>query len=124
MPAFWVLLAAPTGHRLNFRFQKGSLAKDPHGMGPRDEPSQVLQPIAQPFENQKHDWPFCPETLPSVPGTGHQPVAVSTLGHFPAAVHGTGTGVEIYGRPSCRFCEAAKRVLAARGISCVLPHPR
>lgn len=35
----------------------------------------------------------------------------------PAAVHGTGTGVEIYGRPSCRFCEAAKRVLAARGIS-------
>lgn len=45
-PTFCVLLAAPTGHRLNFLAHFGSFLKDPHGMGPRDDPSQVLQPIA------------------------------------------------------------------------------
>jgi hypothetical protein len=136
MPAFCVLLAAPTGHRLNFLPHFGSFLNEPQGMGPLDEPSQVLQPIAHlqetdalitsitqaaglsggggessasaragrwlrvwgvggggtayPFENQKHDWPFCPEIFPSVSGTGHHPVSVSTLGHLPAEVHGTG----------------------------------
>ena len=45
---FW---AAPTGQRLNLRSQNGSLLNWPHGMGPRDEPSQALHPMAQPFEN-------------------------------------------------------------------------
>lgn len=31
-------------------------------------------------------------------------------------LHGTGSGVEIYGRAQCRFCEAAKRVLTAKSI--------
>ena len=35
-------------------------------------------------------WPFCPETCPSGPGTGHQPVLVSTLGHLPSMWQGTG----------------------------------
>ena len=46
MPAFCVLLAAPTGHRLNFLPHFGSFLNEPQGMGPLDEPSQVLQPIA------------------------------------------------------------------------------
>lgn len=50
-PGFCVELAAPTGQRLNFRAQNGSVLKLPHGMGPRDEPSQVLQPIAHPLLN-------------------------------------------------------------------------
>ncbi|KAJ8613801.1 hypothetical protein CTAYLR_004904 [Chrysophaeum taylorii] len=29
---------------------------------------------------------------------------------------GTGEGFEIYGRPSCRFCEAARRILASRNL--------
>ena len=28
------------------------------GIGPREPPSQVSQPTAQPFENQKQLWPF------------------------------------------------------------------
>jgi len=32
-------------------------------------------------------------------------------------IHGTNVGYEIYGRESCRFCEAARRVLASKGLS-------
>ena len=39
---------------------------------------------------QKHDCPFCPLALPSLSGTGHQPVSVSTEGHLPATWQGTG----------------------------------
>ena len=46
MPVFCVLLAAPTGHRLNFLPHFGSFLNEPQEMGPLDEPSQVLQPIA------------------------------------------------------------------------------
>jgi hypothetical protein len=55
LPASWVELAAPTGHRLNFRAQNGSFLYEPHGIGPREEPSQVLQPIAQPLLNPARD---------------------------------------------------------------------
>ena len=51
VPLFCVELAAPMGQRLNLRSQNGSLLNWPHGMGPRDEPSQALHPMAQPFEN-------------------------------------------------------------------------
>ena len=49
LPATWVELAAPMGQRLNFRSQYGEVLKEPHGIGPRETPSQILQPIAQPF---------------------------------------------------------------------------
>ena len=42
------------------------------GMGPREEPSQLLQPMEQPFENQKQACPFFPLGFPSFPVTGHQ----------------------------------------------------
>jgi hypothetical protein len=55
LPATWVELAAPTGHRLNLRFQKGSFLNDPHGIGPREKPSHVLHPIAHPLLNPAQD---------------------------------------------------------------------
>ena len=51
LPATCVEFAAPTGHRLNLRSQYGLPLKEPHGIGPREKPSQVLHPMAQPFEN-------------------------------------------------------------------------
>lgn len=55
IPTFWVELAAPIGQRLNFLSQNGSLLKRPHGMGPREDPSHSLQPMAHPFcgQNQR-----------------------------------------------------------------------
>jgi len=34
-----------------------------------------------------------------------------------APVHGTNRGFEVYGRDSCRFCEAACRILHSRGVA-------
>ena len=51
LPATCVELGAPTGQRLNLRSQKGSFLKEPQGMGPREKPSQVLHPMAQPLLN-------------------------------------------------------------------------
>ena len=52
-PTFCVLFAAPTGQRLNFLAHFGSFLNAPHGIGPRDEPSQVLQPIAHLAHNRQ-----------------------------------------------------------------------
>ena len=68
----------PSGHVLNFRRQYGYGFFC--GMGPRELPSHASHPTEQPFENQKHACPFLPEGAPSSPGTGHQPVFVSTDG--------------------------------------------
>ena len=59
-------------------------------MGPRVEPSHTSQPIAQPFENQKHDWPLAPVRLrsswpaASCDGNGHQGSKGSGCGTSPA----------------------------------------
>lgn len=68
---FWPV---PVGGSEGLQFGSVALPYPHLGIGPREEPSHVSQPTAQPFENQKHDWPLKPVTSPLGFGAGHHPV--------------------------------------------------
>ena len=65
---FWPV---PVGGTKGLQFGSVALPYPHRGIGPRELPSHVSQPTAQPLENQKHDWPLNPVTSPVGLGAGH-----------------------------------------------------